>query len=178
MPENVSKGFFDTMFIDMHEREDLNLFKKQSGSLSMSPYTSIESIRRLACITKTGTYIGQRDSSDCNEKAALENQSYAEKISSKILSTNSKLNKPLSFFILLLPLNSKNGDKKSTDFLSELISQGGNSNFESLTIQGLLDFKLTKMMPIAMVQLFLYCLYLLLMNLFDFTGTILVFFVY
>lgn len=41
MPENVSKGFFDTMLIDMHEREDLDLFKKKSGSLSMTPYTSI-----------------------------------------------------------------------------------------------------------------------------------------
>jgi hypothetical protein len=41
MPENVSKGFFDTMLIDMHEREDLDLFKKKSGNLSMTPYTSI-----------------------------------------------------------------------------------------------------------------------------------------
>jgi hypothetical protein len=41
MPETVSKGFFDTMLINMHEREDLNLFKRQSGRLSMRPYTSI-----------------------------------------------------------------------------------------------------------------------------------------
>jgi hypothetical protein len=39
------------MAIDMHEREDLNLFKKHTGSLTMRPYATVESIRRLACLT-------------------------------------------------------------------------------------------------------------------------------
>jgi hypothetical protein len=75
-------------------------------------------------------------------------------------------------------LNSKIGEEKSINFLSDLISQGGNSNFESLAIQGLLDYKLSKLMPLAMTKLGMYFMYLLLMNLFDFTITILIFFVY